>query len=41
MAERNNFNRTAPNAIVEVITNPGEMKAAHPMHIAAWNGRAD
>ena len=41
MPERDNFNRTAPNAIVEVVTNPGEMKATQPANTSAREGRAD
>jgi hypothetical protein len=41
MPERDNFNRTASNAIVEVVTNPGEMKATQPLHTSAWNWRAN
>jgi hypothetical protein len=41
MPERDNFDRTTPNAIVEVVTNPGEMKTTEPAHPSAREGRTD
>jgi len=41
MPERDNFNRPTPNAIVEVVTNPGEINAAHPARTWEWKWRAD
>lgn len=39
--ERNHFNRMAPNAIVEGVTNPGDMKATQPAYPSVRKGRAD
>lgn len=41
MPDRDNFNGTAPKAIVEVVTNSGEMKATKPARTSAWKWRAD